>query len=102
MFNPYNFNTNINLKKIINNYKNYNYFYKSLKGLALYKGDFTTLSSLFKILIAIFNFNILLKNKAINRAKKNKIEVIKKNLTFKSRVFKNNSKYFEYSIEVAY
>ncbi|TEA03276.1 hypothetical protein C8034_v001670 [Colletotrichum sidae] len=93
---------NINLIKVINNYKNYNYFYKSLKELTLYKGDFTTLSNPFKIAIVIFSFNILLEDKIIGRVKKNKIKVIKKNLAPKSRVFKNNSKYFKYILEVAY
>ncbi|TDZ28076.1 hypothetical protein C8035_v002407 [Colletotrichum spinosum] len=92
---------NIDFIKIINNYKNYNYFYKSLKELVLYKGNFTTLSSSFKIIIAIFSFNILLEDKAISRIKKNKIKVIKKNLVPKSRIFKNNSKYFKYILEVA-
>ncbi|TDZ46065.1 hypothetical protein C8034_v006560 [Colletotrichum sidae] len=92
---------NINLIKVINNYKNYNYLYKSLKGLVLYKSNFTIFSSFFKIVIAIFNFNILLEDKAISRTKK-KIKVIKKNLVFKSRVFKDNSKYFKYILEVAY
>ncbi|TDZ27271.1 hypothetical protein C8034_v011696 [Colletotrichum sidae] len=93
---------NINLIKIMNNYKNYNYFYKSLKGLALYKSNFTTFSNPFKITIVIFSLNILLENKAINRTKKNKIKKIKKNLTPKSRIFKDNSKYFKYILEVAY
>ncbi|TDZ28022.1 hypothetical protein C8035_v003164 [Colletotrichum spinosum] len=39
---------NINSIKVINNYKNYNYLYKGLKGLALYKNDFITLLSPFK------------------------------------------------------
>ncbi|TEA03255.1 hypothetical protein C8034_v001915 [Colletotrichum sidae] len=93
---------NINLIKVINNYKNYNYFYKGLKELALYKSDFTILSSLLKIAIAIFSFNILLEDKAISRIKKNKIKVIKKNLVSKYRILKNNSKYFKYILEVAY
>ncbi|TDZ54708.1 hypothetical protein C8034_v005924 [Colletotrichum sidae] len=61
---------NINLIKVVNNYKNYNYFYKSLKGLVLYKSNFTILPSSFKIVIIIFNFNILFEDKAISRAKK--------------------------------
>ncbi|TDZ99538.1 hypothetical protein C8034_v003120 [Colletotrichum sidae] len=101
MLNPYNFNININYIKVVNNYKNYNYFYKNLKELALYKNDFTTLSNLFKIAIIIFNLKILLEDKAISRAKRNKIKVIKKNLMFKSRMFKNNPKYFKYILEVA-
>ncbi|TEA03232.1 hypothetical protein C8034_v002250 [Colletotrichum sidae] len=51
---------NINFIKVINNYKNYNYFYKSLEELTLHKGNFTTLSSPLKITIAIFSLNILL------------------------------------------
>ncbi|TDZ27083.1 hypothetical protein C8034_v000627, partial [Colletotrichum sidae] len=102
IFNSYNFNININFIKVINNYKNYNYFYKDLKQLALYKNNFTTFSRPFKIVIIIFNFNILLEDKAISRAKKNKVKVIKKNLTSKSRMFKDNSKYFKYILEVAY
>ncbi|TEA10029.1 hypothetical protein C8034_v010761 [Colletotrichum sidae] len=54
----------------MNNYKNYNYFYKDLKELALYKINFTTFSNLFRITIIIFNFNILLEDKVISRAKK--------------------------------
>ncbi|TDZ27584.1 hypothetical protein C8035_v005330 [Colletotrichum spinosum] len=50
---------NIDFIKIINNYKNYNYFYKNLKELVLYIGDFTTLPSFFKITLAIFNLSIL-------------------------------------------
>ncbi|TDZ28614.1 hypothetical protein C8034_v008716 [Colletotrichum sidae] len=92
---------NINFIKVINNYKNYNYFYKSLKGLVLYKSNFTILSSPLKIIATIFNFNILLEDKAISRTKKNKIEVIKKNPVFQSRMFKDNSKYFKYILEVA-
>ncbi|TDZ28071.1 hypothetical protein C8035_v002468 [Colletotrichum spinosum] len=61
---------NINLIKAIHNYKNYNYFYKGLKGLVLYKSDFIILSSLFRIAIVIFSFNILLEDKAVGRAKK--------------------------------
>ncbi|TEA09892.1 hypothetical protein C8034_v011488 [Colletotrichum sidae] len=87
--------------KIINNYKNYNYSYKSLKELVLYKSNFTTFSSPLKIVIIIFNINILLEDKTISRIKKNKIKVIKKNLALKSRIFKDNSKYFKYILEVA-
>ncbi|TDZ27276.1 hypothetical protein C8034_v011115, partial [Colletotrichum sidae] len=56
IFNPYNLNININLIKVINNYKNYNYSYKSLKKLALYKSNFTILSNSFRIVIIIFSF----------------------------------------------
>ncbi|TDZ28253.1 hypothetical protein C8035_v000787 [Colletotrichum spinosum] len=59
ILNSYNFNININFIKIINNYKNYNYFYKNLKGLVLYKGDFIILSSLLKVAVVIFSFNII-------------------------------------------
>ncbi|TDZ38865.1 hypothetical protein C8034_v006973 [Colletotrichum sidae] len=59
---------------MINNYKNYNYFYKNLKGLVLYKSNFTTLSNPLKITIVIFNFNILLEDKAISRARKIKFK----------------------------
>ncbi|TDZ91750.1 hypothetical protein C8034_v003410 [Colletotrichum sidae] len=90
IFNPYNLNININLIKVINNYKNYNYFYKGLKGLALYKDDFIILSSPLKVIIATFSLNILLEDKVVSRVKKNKIKVIKKNLASKSRMFKNN------------
>ncbi|TEA03277.1 hypothetical protein C8034_v001558 [Colletotrichum sidae] len=93
---------NINFIKVINNYKNYNYFYKDLKKLVLYKNNFTILSSFLKIAIIIFSFNILLKDEAISRTKKNKIKIIKKNLVFKNRVFKDNSEYFKYILEVAY
>ncbi|TDZ73296.1 hypothetical protein C8034_v004974 [Colletotrichum sidae] len=99
ILNPYNFNININLIKIVNNY---NYFYKNLKRLVLYKNNFIILSSFFKVVITIFSFNILLEEKAISRAKKNKIKIIKKNLVFKSRMFKDNSEYFKYILEVAY
>ncbi|TDZ29237.1 hypothetical protein C8035_v006505 [Colletotrichum spinosum] len=58
---------NIDLIKAVNNYKNYNNCYKGLKGLALYKSDFTTPLSLFKVTIAIFSFNMLLEEKAISR-----------------------------------
>ncbi|TDZ29208.1 hypothetical protein C8035_v006633 [Colletotrichum spinosum] len=67
IFNPYNFNININLIKVIHNYKNYIYFYKSLKRLVLYKSNFTILSNHLKIAINIFNFNILLEDKTISR-----------------------------------
>ncbi|TEA10020.1 hypothetical protein C8034_v011049 [Colletotrichum sidae] len=86
--------------KVINNYKSYNYFYKSLKDLVLYKSDFTTLPSFFKVVIVIFSLNILLEDEGISRAKTHKIKVIKKNLMLKSRVFKNNSKYFKYILAV--
>ncbi|TEA10040.1 hypothetical protein C8034_v010966 [Colletotrichum sidae] len=99
IFNSYNLNININFIKIINNYTNYNYFYKNLKKLVLYKSNFIILSSPFKIAIVIFNFNILLEDKAISRIKK-KIKVIKKNLALKSRVFKDNSKHFKCILEV--
>ncbi|TDZ28681.1 hypothetical protein C8035_v010013 [Colletotrichum spinosum] len=56
--------------KFIDNYKNYNYFYKDLKKLVLYKSDFIILSNLFRIIIIIFNFNILLEDKAISKTKK--------------------------------
>ncbi|TDZ28648.1 hypothetical protein C8035_v010355 [Colletotrichum spinosum] len=74
ILNPYNFKININLIKVINNYKRYNYFYKSLKRLILYKGDFTTLSNLFKIAIAIYNLNILSEAKAISKAKEKQLK----------------------------
>ncbi|TDZ28625.1 hypothetical protein C8034_v008692 [Colletotrichum sidae] len=51
---------NINLKEVVNNYKNYNYFYKGLKGLALHKGDFTTLPSPLKVAIAILLLIIII------------------------------------------
>ncbi|TDZ74743.1 hypothetical protein C8034_v004819 [Colletotrichum sidae] len=102
ILNPYNFNININLIRVINNYKNYNYFYKNLKRLTIYKSNFTILSSSFKVIIIIFNLNILLEDKAISRTKKNKIKIIKKNLIPKSKVFKDNSKYFKYILEVVY
>ncbi|TEA10512.1 hypothetical protein C8034_v009492 [Colletotrichum sidae] len=93
---------NINLIKAINNYKNYNYFYKSLNKLVLYKSDFTTFSSFLKIVITKFSLEKLLIDKTINITKKYKIKRIKKNLIFKSRIFSNNSKYFKYISEVAY
>ncbi|TDZ29554.1 hypothetical protein C8035_v005015 [Colletotrichum spinosum] len=101
ILNPYNFNININLIKVVNNYRNYNYFYKSLKRLVLYKSDFTTLASFYKIIIIIFSFNVLLEDEAISRTKK-KTKVIKKNLVPKTRIFKDNSKYFKFMLEVAY
>ncbi|TDZ28708.1 hypothetical protein C8035_v009435 [Colletotrichum spinosum] len=92
---------NVNLIKIINSYKNYKYFYKSLKGLVLNKGDFTTLPSSLKVVIIIFNLKILLEDKAISRVKR-EITIIKKNLVLKSRVFKINSEHFKYILEVTY
>ncbi|TDZ28160.1 hypothetical protein C8035_v001968 [Colletotrichum spinosum] len=62
---------NINLIKATNNYKDYNYFYKSLKELVLNESNFTILSNFFKVVIIIFNFNISLEVKAINRVEKN-------------------------------
>ncbi|TDZ49848.1 hypothetical protein C8034_v006279 [Colletotrichum sidae] len=56
---------NIDFVKVVNNYKNYNYFYEGLKGLALYNSDFTTLSSPLKVAIVIFSFNILLEIKLL-------------------------------------
>ncbi|TDZ78944.1 hypothetical protein C8034_v004146 [Colletotrichum sidae] len=76
------------------NYKNYNYFYKSLKGLILYKNSYTTFSSFLKIIITISSVYILLRDKTISRTKKNNIKVIKKNLAPKSKVFKDNFEYF--------
>ncbi|TEA10635.1 hypothetical protein C8034_v009287 [Colletotrichum sidae] len=58
IFNLYNFNININFIKIIDNYKNYSYFYKDFKRLVLYKCNFSTLSTLVKIIITLFYFNI--------------------------------------------
>ncbi|TEA10634.1 hypothetical protein C8034_v009286 [Colletotrichum sidae] len=60
----------MNFRKVINNYKNYNYFCKILKGLVLYKSDFITFFSPFKIVIVIFSLNILLEDEPISRAKK--------------------------------
>ncbi|TEA11941.1 hypothetical protein C8034_v007148 [Colletotrichum sidae] len=74
ILNPYNFNINIDFIKVVNNYKNYNYFYKGLKGLVLYKSDFTISSSFLKIVIIIFDFNILLEDKVISRVKKIKLK----------------------------
>ncbi|TDZ46943.1 hypothetical protein C8034_v006438 [Colletotrichum sidae] len=68
---------NINLIKAINNCEDYSYFYKSLNKLVLYKDNFTTLPSFYKIAIAKFNLKILLVDKAISIAKKYKIERIK-------------------------
>ncbi|TDZ29453.1 hypothetical protein C8034_v008055, partial [Colletotrichum sidae] len=102
IFNPYNLDININLIKTINNYKDYSYLYKSLNKLVLYKGNFTTFSSLFKITIVKFNFKIILIDKVISIAKKYNIERIKKNLVFKSRIFSNNSKYFKYILKITY
>ncbi|TDZ73295.1 hypothetical protein C8034_v005026 [Colletotrichum sidae] len=93
---------NINLIKTIDNYKNYSYFYKNLNKLVIYKGNFTILSSFLKVIITKFSFEILLVDKVISITKKYKIERIKKNLILKGRVFSNNSKYFEYILEVAY
>ncbi|TDZ27498.1 hypothetical protein C8035_v005871, partial [Colletotrichum spinosum] len=58
---PYNLNININFIKVVNNYKNYSYFHNSLKRLVLFKSDFTTFPSTFKITITIFSFNIFSK-----------------------------------------
>ncbi|TDZ82282.1 hypothetical protein C8034_v004029 [Colletotrichum sidae] len=60
---------NINLIRIINNYKDYSYFYKSLNKLILYKSNFTTFPSFLKIIIIKFSFEILLVDKAISIAK---------------------------------
>ncbi|TEA10803.1 hypothetical protein C8034_v008360 [Colletotrichum sidae] len=67
--------------KVVNNYKDYNYFYKSLKGLILYKSNFTTLPNILKGIIAICSLNIVLEDKTMSRVRK-EIKVIKKNLTF--------------------
>ncbi|TEA01992.1 hypothetical protein C8034_v002403 [Colletotrichum sidae] len=69
---------NINLIKVINNYKNYNYFYESLNKLVLYKGNFTTFPSFFKIAIAKFSLEISLVDKAISITNKYKIKEIKR------------------------
>ncbi|TEA03269.1 hypothetical protein C8034_v001797 [Colletotrichum sidae] len=55
--------------KIINNYKDFIYFYKSLEKLALYKGNFSIFSSFILITITIYSFSILIENEAISRAK---------------------------------
>ncbi|TDZ28971.1 hypothetical protein C8035_v007693 [Colletotrichum spinosum] len=102
ILNPYNLNIYIHLIKTINNYKDYNYSYKDLNKLVLYKNNFTTFSSFLKIIIAKFNFGILLIDKVINIIKKYKTERIKNNLIPKSRIFNNNSKYFKYILKVAY
>ncbi|TDZ28815.1 hypothetical protein C8035_v007795 [Colletotrichum spinosum] len=102
MLNPYNLDININLIKAINNYKNYSSFNESLNKLALYKSDFTTLFSFFKMVIIKFSFKILLVDKAISTTKKYKNKRIKKTLTPKSKIFSNTSKYFKYILEVAY
>ncbi|TDZ27581.1 hypothetical protein C8035_v005326 [Colletotrichum spinosum] len=60
--------------KIVNNYKNYSYFYKGLKGLVLYKRNFTIFPSPLKIIIPIFNLNILLKDKTVSRVIKVKLK----------------------------
>ncbi|TDZ29003.1 hypothetical protein C8035_v007199 [Colletotrichum spinosum] len=92
----------MNFIKAINNYENYNYIYKSLNTLVLYKSNFTILLRPFKIVIIIFSLNILLEKKAISRTKENKIIIIKKSLTLKNKMFKDNSKYFKYFLKVAY
>ncbi|TDZ27588.1 hypothetical protein C8035_v005317 [Colletotrichum spinosum] len=92
----------INLSKVINNKKNYNYFHKSLKRLVLYKRNFFIFPSRFKVIRAIFSLHILLENKVISKAKRNKIKVIKKDLILKSKVFQNNFKYLQYVLEIAY
>ncbi|TDZ34574.1 hypothetical protein CTRI78_v011594 [Colletotrichum trifolii] len=46
ILNTYNLSIKINFVKIINNYKNYSYFHKSLKRLVLYKRYFTMFPSL--------------------------------------------------------
>ncbi|TDZ28263.1 hypothetical protein C8035_v000738 [Colletotrichum spinosum] len=102
MFNSYNLNTNINVIKTINNYKNYSYFYKNLNKLILYKGNFTTHSRPLKEAIVKFNFKILLIDKTISITRKYKMQRIKKNLIHKSRIFSTNSKYFKHILEVAY
>ncbi|TEA10777.1 hypothetical protein C8034_v008793 [Colletotrichum sidae] len=100
ILNPYNFNIDINLIKVVDNYKNYNYFYKNPKRLVLYKGNFITFFSLLKTALAIFSLNILLEDKATSRTKR-KLLVVKKNLMSKSKVFKDNAKYLKYILEVA-
>ncbi|TDZ28666.1 hypothetical protein C8035_v010639 [Colletotrichum spinosum] len=74
---------NISLIKAIDNYEDYNYFYKGLNELVLYKSNFTIFPNFLKIVIVKFNFEILLINKAIRLAKKRKIKGIKKNLTLR-------------------
>ncbi|TDZ27502.1 hypothetical protein C8035_v005767 [Colletotrichum spinosum] len=76
ILNPYNFSINFNFIKIINNYNTYSYSYKSLNKLLLYKDNFTTLPSFFKIVIVKFSLKILLVDKAINIAKKHKVKII--------------------------
>ncbi|TEA10669.1 hypothetical protein C8034_v009060 [Colletotrichum sidae] len=60
----------MNFIRIINNYKNCNYFYKGLKRLISYESNFTTFLNSFKMIIIIFNFTILLENKTMNRTRK--------------------------------
>ncbi|TDZ29679.1 hypothetical protein C8035_v004833 [Colletotrichum spinosum] len=69
ILNSYSFDINISFIKVINNYKNYNYLHKDLKGLVLYKSNSITFSSFFKINIVIFNLDILLEDYTMNRAK---------------------------------
>ncbi|TDZ99542.1 hypothetical protein C8034_v003116 [Colletotrichum sidae] len=85
-----------NLIKIINNYKNYNYFYKSPKKLVLYKSNFIDLLSSFIMTIIIFSLNILLENEVTSSTKRYRIKVIRRNLVFKIEVFKDNSKDLRY------
>ncbi|TDZ28694.1 hypothetical protein C8034_v003380 [Colletotrichum sidae] len=100
IFNPYNFNVNINLIKATFIYKDYNYFYKSLNKLILYKSNLIILSSLLKVIIIKFNFKILLVDKTISIIIKCEIKGIRKNLVPKSKIFSNNSKYFKYISKV--
>ncbi|TDZ29259.1 hypothetical protein C8035_v006383 [Colletotrichum spinosum] len=92
---------NIEIIKIINNYKDYNYFYKALNKLVLHKGNFIPFLSPLRIVKNEFNFEMLLKDKVIHITKKYKNKQIKKNLIFKRKIFSNNSNYFKYILEVA-
>ncbi|TDZ27619.1 hypothetical protein C8035_v004689 [Colletotrichum spinosum] len=65
---------NINLIKVVNNFKNYNYFNKDLEKLVLYKSNFIILPSPLKVVITTFNLIILLENEAISKVKKIKLK----------------------------
>ncbi|TEA10226.1 hypothetical protein C8034_v010224 [Colletotrichum sidae] len=88
--------------KAINNYKNYNYFYKTLNKLVIYESNFIIFSSFLEITIIKFSFKILLIDKTTSITKKYKSKKVKKNLISKNEIFSNKSKYFKYILEITY
>ncbi|TDZ28684.1 hypothetical protein C8035_v010146 [Colletotrichum spinosum] len=86
----------------MNNYKDYSYSSKGLNKLILYRSNFTILSSVFKITIVKFNFELLSVDKGISITKVYKIKRIQKDLTPKNKISNNNSKYSKHILEVTY